>query len=425
MLNGVNHILKRNSISNEISIKIDTSEFQLVTEEEVRRLLPIQAYSQKQLSSVGVTGEELKRFIQSPILNEIGFLNFQLEDNINKTRSIYLNLLRKREIEKENVQFSLEVTSLTNQVQHLRQSLTGISPTDQATIARKPILEIESNYVTSVQRELNTISNKINDLDLAFQNMPEQMLEGPFENTSLIDNINIARVSKVNEIKNLVTQIKDALKPENSVEVRNLITQWRTLKTNYDALYELAKSMTSSNQTQLTEISRIEEKLNQIRNNINERQDMLRQLGDPFVEFSQLRSIYWALHLQKSEILNEEAVKFEELSKGQIKVEVLKNLDLDLIKDQLTKALQGARIQADKIQTICDKISSSENPISQWNLILGELKVLAEFTTQGELSQNIPESEILSQLGFNPNNIKRITEHLTTDSWTTFSIDDT
>ena len=41
------------------------------SEEEVRRLLPIQAYSQKQLSDVSVRVDELSRFITAPIRAEL------------------------------------------------------------------------------------------------------------------------------------------------------------------------------------------------------------------------------------------------------------------------------------------------------------------------------------------------------------------
>ncbi|MDT0652002.1 AAA family ATPase, partial [Autumnicola edwardsiae] len=65
--NDVRHIVKRNSASREILLKIGDNEFQKVSEEDIRKVLPIQSYSQKQLSDVGVKTEELKRFIEQPI----------------------------------------------------------------------------------------------------------------------------------------------------------------------------------------------------------------------------------------------------------------------------------------------------------------------------------------------------------------------
>lgn len=416
-LNGVNHIVKRNSVSNEIQLKIDAADFQKVTEEDIRRILPIQAYSQKQLSSVGVTTEELKRFIQSPIQADLANLNFQLDDNAKRSRSSYLNLLRKKAIEKENEQFSLEISSLNNQVNSLRQSLTGISPEDQATIARKQIIDNEVNFISGVQRELNTIKTMVTELDASLQNYPEPYPTTPFENNALLTSIFNVKDAKLNEIKGLVTQIKDALKPENSEEVRRLISEWQGLKTNFDTLYEAAKSKTTSNQQQLSEIQRIEERLTQLHLNINERIEIIRQLGDPSVEFESLRIEYWNIHNEKAVKLHEQAQKFGALSKGQIKVDVLKNLDLVLIKNELTKALQGTRINADKMQAICDSVIATNNPLQEWDEILKEFRPLAELNTQTDGNQPIPQTPKLTALGLNAGNIQRIAEILTTDIW--------
>ncbi|MCX6324006.1 MAG: AAA family ATPase [Sphingobacteriales bacterium] len=417
-LNGVNHIVKRSSVTNDIFLKIDAAEFQKATEDEIRRILPIQAYSQKQLSSVGVTGDELKRFIQSPILNEIGNLNFQLDDNVKRTKNSYQNLLRKKTIEKEINQFSLEVSSITNQVESLRKSLTGISPEDQVLISRKPILEAEATFVSSIQRELNSIKTKIDEVDLAFQKFPEEFPKTiQFENTEILNNLDGARKTKVNEIKTLVTQLKDLLKPENTTEIRGFISQWTQLKTAFDELYEAAKSKTTSNQQQLDAIKKIEDRLAQLQISIADRTAILGELGDPSLEFDSLRIEYWEKLKQKAALLDREAQKFGALSKGQIKIEILKNIDKKIIKDALTTAISGTRIQGDRIQAVCDDILQSENPLSQWDLILSELRLLAELDIQADANQALPTVQILSDIGFNAGNIKRIAEVLTPEGW--------
>ncbi len=95
-INGIEHIVKRNSASKEILLKIGKGEFEKVTEEEIRRLIPIQAYSQKQLSSVGVRTDELKRFIQQPILNELNNIAFGLREVSKNLKGAYGNLVRKK-----------------------------------------------------------------------------------------------------------------------------------------------------------------------------------------------------------------------------------------------------------------------------------------------------------------------------------------
>ena len=61
LLSDVPHVVRRKA-SGELSIKIADRPFGPCTEENVRELLPIRAFSQKQLSAVGARLEELTTF---------------------------------------------------------------------------------------------------------------------------------------------------------------------------------------------------------------------------------------------------------------------------------------------------------------------------------------------------------------------------
>jgi type III restriction enzyme len=66
-VNGVPHAVRRSSVDGSILLKIASGEMRPCTEDEVRSLLPIEAYSQKQLSDVSVRIDELTRFVTAPI----------------------------------------------------------------------------------------------------------------------------------------------------------------------------------------------------------------------------------------------------------------------------------------------------------------------------------------------------------------------
>lgn len=80
LLNDVLHIVKRNSKTQEILLKIGDGAFSLATAQQVLNLLPVQAYSQKQLSSVGVQIDELKRFVELPIKQELDQIRSNVRD---------------------------------------------------------------------------------------------------------------------------------------------------------------------------------------------------------------------------------------------------------------------------------------------------------------------------------------------------------
>ena len=120
-------MLSEGSHTNEISLKIGLGEFEPCSEENVRNLLPIQAYSQKQLSSVGVSIDELKRLIYSPIRQTLNEFDSKFEKLRADIRSCYELRLRKRLMETEIARNELELKSLTEQVEGLRKALKGIS----------------------------------------------------------------------------------------------------------------------------------------------------------------------------------------------------------------------------------------------------------------------------------------------------------
>lgn len=65
-------------------------------EEDVRALLPIHAYSQKQLSSVAVRVDELTRFITAPIQPDLDEFDRQIAEAAGRLRENYATLQRAR-----------------------------------------------------------------------------------------------------------------------------------------------------------------------------------------------------------------------------------------------------------------------------------------------------------------------------------------
>src|SRR3989442_307182 len=134
LLNDVKHIIKRNSKTQEILLKIEDADFIQTTEQEVRNLFAVEAYSQKQLSSIGVRIEELKRFVELPIKQSLDQIRSDIRDTEAKVRAAYGNLIRKKEIEAEMAKYNLEITSLTKQLATMQKGLKGLSEADQEII---------------------------------------------------------------------------------------------------------------------------------------------------------------------------------------------------------------------------------------------------------------------------------------------------
>ncbi len=111
-VNDVPHLVRRNSKDGTLLIKIADAELRPCAESDVRALLPIQAYSQKQLSDVSVRVEELTRFITAPIRTELATIARQIEDKTERIRQTYATKRRQQSLGGEIAKRTLAAKSL-------------------------------------------------------------------------------------------------------------------------------------------------------------------------------------------------------------------------------------------------------------------------------------------------------------------------
>lgn len=416
--NGILHIVKRNSQSREILLKIGDREFQQVKEDDIRKILPIQSYSQKQLSDVGVKTDELKRFIEQPITNRLDKIKFQLSETGTKLKNSYNQLIRKKEIEQEIENFNLESQSLNNQAENIRKSLKGISTVDQETINKKPKFEKEETIISNSRNELTVFENKADELLRLLEKYPEPLGDIEIlENKELIQNISSTIASTFVEIKLNALALKALFSSAKLGTLNELINQWNQKKETFEVAYELSKGNSQSSQQQLLEIQKIEQRLNEINKIISDRKLLLKEIGTPEEDFTTQRTNWQKYHTEKVALLNEQAIKFTELSKNLIKAEVTKSINLQHLKLQLKNIFEGTRIREERIDSVVNNIRQSSDPIKEYTAILEEFRQLAELKVSEDKTLKIPETPILTNCGYNEEHKSKLCSKLTTDDW--------
>jgi type III restriction enzyme len=417
-VNGIIHIIKRGSMTGEVFLKIGESDFIKARDEEIRKILPIQAYSQKQLSSVGISISELKRFIEQPILRQLASINENLEECAKKTKINYNNLIRKLGIEKEIRQFSLELTSLTAQVSKLREGLTGISKADQDIIAKKVKYENENSILEQKMNEMKIVKERINEAINSINNYPEDVDEKiDVENKEDLAKLIQATDKTIKSIKGKLTIITNDYNEVESKEIEAIINILSSKRDSFNTLYEDAKKRTSSNQNQLTEIKRIETRISEINSILREKGNILKEIGNPEVDFDTIRKQWYELQDERIKLLGEQAKLFTDQSIGFIKAEIGSNIDILKIKELLTTIFSGTRIREDKIINLCDKIKGASVPIVFWDLIIEELRKIFEYTITSTENAEKPLTPILNDSDFNDVNKERIIETIDAESW--------
>jgi chromosome segregation protein len=422
LLNDVPHIVKRNSKKQEILLKIGDGDFSTATEQQVRNLLPIQAYSQKQLSSVGVRIDELKRFVELPIKQELDEIKSDVRNTESKMRSAYGDLIRKIEIEVEVDKNNVEIVSLNEQLGKLRKGLKGLSDEDRKTIDQKAKYDEEEAIIDSLKNSLSTAQESVNTLVNAFTDEKENVGEEvELENKDVIKDIEKKFASKFGEIEVSVNTLSNLFKPASLREFNDSIKIWDKLKIAFDKKYEAAKVKAKVNQQQLDQMQTLEKRIAIVKKQQTEKRNSLSALSDPDATYKNQRTKWDELHSNKVVALKKQCEQFTALSSSLIKAEIKNSLDVNTLSQKLKNAFTGMNIKEDKIDKICQLLLEASDPFTEWNKILSELSLLALYSE--EKDNIMPDTPILNGKCFFINTeLKRIADQFDSARWIDLSV---
>jgi chromosome segregation protein len=421
LLNGVQHIVKRNSKTQEIFLRIGGGQFSQVTEQQVRNIFPVQAYSQKQLSSLGVRVEELKRFVELPIKQALDKIRFDIRSTEAGLRSAYSNLIRQREIEAEIKKYDLEITSQTEQVTTLRGALKGLSDTDQETIGKKVLYDNEEGIIQGLEDELYRVKELVDSLQAGVpEEQKEEGTQPEIDNTDIIKEIQAAYAAKLQEVRDLVVRLSALFAEESLKSVLDAVARWDTAKQGFDAKYQAAKERATSNQQQLTQIQDAEKRIADLKKQQAASRIALRDLADPASVYAGLRSTWNTLPVQKVNALDAQCKAFSSLSDGLIMAEIRDSLDIDGLKQRMKTTFAGLNIREQKIDDLCQLIIRAIDPIAEWNSILAELEALALHNAAG--ADPLPPTPKIDSCGFIQNEKGRLVAGMTPAKWLELSV---
>jgi len=240
--NSISHIIRRKASSNEVLLKIGTGEFEPCSEENARNLLPIQAYSQKQLSSVGVSIDELRRLLYSPVRQALGEYDSTFEKLRAEIKGCQELRLKKMIMESEVRKNDLELKSLTEQVDGLRKGLKGILKDDEEIIASHERYEVIEELVSGWKDELMSAKESVENIIKEIEEYPTEISEDtqlPDQDQAIVKDI-YEEVQKVfdginGDLGALNKKLDD--KGEGNIKIDGLMGKWegvldknRTLK---------------------------------------------------------------------------------------------------------------------------------------------------------------------------------------------------
>lgn len=428
-VNGIQHVVMRQSDTGNVSLKVGNGEFEPCSEAEVRMLLPIQAYSQKQLSNVSVRLEELSRFVEAPIRNDLDGIERRFEATAAELRQVYATSLRKRRLMRQLDNESLSLTSLIEQAGNLRKSLKGLTKDDIALLEAKPQYdkaeEVLEEMLTKVARiddavtEVVALAKELPAKPRKFEELPEQGL------LVAIDEQIRGSVTAFGKLVQQLAKERDKLiatTGEYKGELGKLLEQWETKAKAFSEKYEAAKGRASAHEAQLKRLTLLEGRAKELRSTLAGLRREIGALGDPDKRTNALRKIWRELHEQRTKLINAECVTLTARAQGEIRASVQAGGRTDLLLDHLRTATTGSGVRREKMENLANMIAKDAEPLQMWQAFLTELEQLALLDPKEDAGSTLPTCPLLSGCGITSGELLKLAARLTPEAWLELSL---
>ena len=426
-VNNVPHVVRRNSKDGTLQIKIGADEMRECVDEEVRALLPIQAYSQKQLSDVSIRINELTRLISTPINSELAQVNRQIDEQANKVRETYTTLRRFRGVSNEFEKRKLQIRSLDEQADSIRKSLTGLSEADRKLLdqgkhydAAVQLVESWLNKIRLLATESTALVQKIDDkfFDSSDSIPPE------LPHRDVLQSISLQYANFMSDAKDALNTIKSQaaeIIEQSSGDESTAWQEWQVSLSKFRTSYQAAVQRSSARKEQMEELNDIESLLVSHQQEKTRLETDLKSLEESGNRYTAAREAWQRVKSERDELLANQCKSLTLDSDETIRAQVHRYRIANEFIIKLKEVLRGSSIRQDKLEKLGEAITSAKNPEKKWVAILEDLELLAAFDSKQEGVERRPNS-LRHLTVMTTGDLDRISRWLTSDNWLSLSL---
>ena len=429
-VNGVPHAVRRESQNGDLLMKIAGDEMRPCSEEEVRRLLPIQAYSQKQLSDVSVRVEELSRFITAPIRALLDGLEARLADRAQRIREAYATVRRRRALSRTLEERQLAEKSLTEQANALRAGLTGLSDEDRALLDRGQVFSgadqaVESwrNGVNAFQEDAESLRRTI-EAHLLGPPPPPAEPEGDILRDAS-DEYKALLSDAKSSLDVLISRAETMSADPGMMDENSPWRKWTEKRAEFKGLYDAAVQRSSAHREKMQQLKMIEDQL-QVHNRETARvSEELRSFANIEETHNAEREAWERIIVERDDVLDAQCEKLTTDSGSAIRARLQRYADAANFVTGLKQAVSGSRVPGNRIEALGETIAadaSLDEPAEVWKGMLADLEKLAEFDEERDGTDKRPEAPTLSGTGLTSANLDGIGRSLSPEEWLTLSL---
>jgi len=421
-INEISHVVRRDAVTGEILLKVGPEDYVKVHEDEVRALLPVHAYSQKQLSSVALRVDELTRFVNAPIQRVLDTVDQQITEVSGQFRENYARVRRAWDLEASASRQRLAEKSLAEQAANLRGLLTDLSEDDRAVLNAKAGVDRAREAEQKAQRSLSDVTDTgaafLEAVRLAVHDLESEESSGAPE--GVLASARLAHAERLDLLSALQQSIESSLSTLAQANTPGSALYSaqdgvREAINDFDVRYEGVKQRSSTQQTRLDDLAEVEGRRGAASELLQQHERDRKSLGDPKAKHAQLRQQLVGLYRDRSQLLTDECDRLTTLSGGLLRASVKRGQGLAAIEQKFRGILQGSGVRGARVDDLFANLRASSDPLTTWETVLLDLENISRLNADDQHTSELTPN--LSRLEFPLASQQGLRKQITADGW--------
>lgn len=404
LLNGTPHLVRRYSESGEVMLKIGDEGLAPATPEDVQSLLPIEAYSQKQLSSVGVRESELTKFVTAPLRAPLEALASETDEVSTKVRENFVRLRRGRKLGQAIARQSLQRESINQRVLSVRAELHGLSSEDQATLAQKSKFDlagqVRDSWIARLDQARDVAETALRGISAAKLGMRDRPEDA---NVAVPDVLSTLEEEIRGVLDDAETRARDLLATlegarTNGSPTQEALREIEAKAAEFSAEYDAARGRSTAEQSKVQELQQLEQQQADIVSALERQEEEAAQYDDAGQEHSTLMNEWREIRSRATSLVNRQCDELTALSGNRIRATLEVEAGLNELASRFKKLISGSNVRGTKVDDFFAGITASTDPVLAWHSSLESLQeVLAAVEAESEWDPPTTELSNFSQ----------------------------
>lgn len=380
LLSGTPHLVRRYAASGEVLLKVGDSELAPATPEDVQSLLPIEAYSQRQLSSIGVRETELTRFVTTPLRSQLEAISVETDQSAVKLRENHARLNRFRDLQRDIAKQAFRQQSIDQRVLAVREQLKGLSGEDRKTLDDKPrfdrTAQLRDSWLTRLDQARTAADAARDQVAAAKQGLravpdPTDIAE-PELTSELASEIEGVLDEAVQRAAEIAATLEAATAPGTPTT-----KALEALATRTDAFakeYEAARGRSTAEQSKLQELATLEGEQRDLAAALEAKRDEATRYGDVEKQHQTLLAGWRATRKKAADLIQDQCKELTSLSDDRIRATLRVAAGMDELAGRFKATISGSGVRGSKIEDFFQRITSTDDPLAALHDALDELE---------------------------------------------------